>query len=55
MNSTTLSSILLLSICCGWPLIVHVAIIWITRRDWSTTGEVFSRIISSLFHKDEDQ
>jgi hypothetical protein len=55
MTQSTLGAILLVLIFCVWPLLVHAAIVWITRRDWSSSGEIFSHVISNLFHKENEE
>jgi hypothetical protein len=54
MTSTTLGSIIVLFICCVWPLIVHVSILWISRRDWSASGDLLQKLFSSLGKKEDD-
>lgn len=54
MNSKVLSSLLVLFICCGWPLIVHIALLWIKRRDWSASGDLFRKLFSSLRKNEDD-
>ncbi len=55
MTRSTLGILLMVFICCGWPLIFYAVVGWAKKRDWSTSGDVISKVFASLFHKDEDE
>jgi hypothetical protein len=55
MTSSTLGALFVVFLCCGWPLIVHALIIWITRRDWSASGDLVQKLFSSMRKNEDDQ